>query len=107
MLFKHKEQAVSFLNYLNNKHPNITFTVEHEAGDKMPFLVCSVCRVGDRFECSVYRKPTFSGLGMGFFSYCTFRYKLNCVWALMSLAYKVCTSYILLHNELCFLIFFS
>ena len=90
------------LDYLNNKHPNIKFTVEHEAGDKLAFLDCSVCRVGDRFECSVYRKPTFSGLGMSFFSYCAVIFKLNCVWTLMSRAYKVCTSYILLHNELCF-----
>ena len=100
MLFKHKVQALSFLDYLNNKHPNIKFTVENAAGDKLPFLDCSVCRVGDRFDCSVYRKLTFSGLGMGFFSYCTFRFKLNCVWTLMSRAYKVCTSYILLQNEL-------
>ena len=66
MLFKHEEQAFSFLDYLNNKHHNIKFTVEHEAGEKLPFLDCSVCRVGDQFECSVYRKPTFSGLGMSF-----------------------------------------
>ena len=50
MLFKQKEQALSFLDYLN-KHHNIKFTVEHEAGAKLPFLDCSVCRVGDRFEC--------------------------------------------------------
>ena len=43
MLFKHKEQALSFLDYLNNKHPNIKFTVEREAGDKLPFLDYSVC----------------------------------------------------------------
>ena len=86
MLFKHKEQALSFLDYLNNKHHNIKFTVEHEAGDKLPFLDCSVCKVGNRFECSVFIKPTFSGLGLSFFSYCTFQFKLNCVWTLMSRA---------------------
>ena len=108
MLFKHEEQAFSFLDYLNNKLPNIKFTVEHEAGDKLPFLDCSVCRVGDRFACSLYRKPTFSRLGMIFFSYCAFKLKMNCVWTLLSRAHKVCTSYILLHNELCFLkVFFS
>ena len=51
----------------------------------------------------IYRKPTFSGLGMSFFSYCTSRFKMNCVLTLMSRAYKVCTSYIILNNELCFL----
>ena len=75
MLLKHNEQALSFLDYLNNKYPN-----------KLPLLDCSVCKVGNRFECSVFRKPTFSGLGMSFFSYCTFRFKLNCVWTLMSRA---------------------
>ena len=81
-------------------HYNIT--VEHQAGDKLPFLDCSVCRVGDRFQCSVYWKPTFPGLGMSFFSYCTFRLNWT-VFGLWCLVYKVCTSYILLHNELCFL----
>ena len=35
--------------------------------------------------------------------YCESSLKLNCIWTLMSSAYKVCTSIILLHNELCFL----
>ena len=49
------------------------------------------------------QETDFSGLGMSFFSYCTFRFKLNCVWTLMSRAYIVCTSCILFQNELCFL----
>ena len=101
MLFKHKEQAFYFLDYLNNKHLYIKFTVVHEAGDKLPFLDCLVCRVGDRFDCTVYRKLIFSGLGISFFSNCTFRFKIKCVQTLMSHAYKVCIKYILLHNELC------
>ena len=45
-----------FLNYLNNKHPNIKFSSETVISKKLPFLDCNIHRVNNTFETSVYRK---------------------------------------------------
>ncbi|KAF2344598.1 Reverse transcriptase domain, partial [Trinorchestia longiramus] len=79
LLFREKSHATLFLDFINSKHPNIRFTMECENNNELPFLDCLVTRRENKFEVSVYRKNTFSGLGMSFFSYCTFRFKLNCI----------------------------
>ena len=67
LLFGHKDHSVLFLDYLNHKHSNINFTMECESCDKLPFLDCLVHRNKNRFECSVFRKDSFAGLGMSYF----------------------------------------
>ena len=63
-LVKNESEANSFLLYLNGKHPNIKFTIEHEKDKKLPFLDILISFKNGRFETSVYRKDTFSGLFM-------------------------------------------
>jgi len=62
-----------------------------------------VKRQNNRFTCNVFRKPTFSGLGTSFFSYCCKKFKTNPVLTLLNRAYAICSNYQLLHNELEFL----
>ena len=37
-IFRNELKVMSFLTYLNNKHPNIKFTIEMEKEKKVPFL---------------------------------------------------------------------
>ena len=67
VLFSDKSHAPLFLNYLNRQHNNINFTMETENDRSLSFLDVSVCRNADGFSTSVFRKPTFSGLGISFF----------------------------------------
>ena len=77
--------------------------MECESCNKLPFLDCLGHRNKNRFECSVFRKDSFTGLGMSYFSNCSFKFELNCNQTLLSRAYRVCSNYIALHNEFCFL----
>ena len=77
--------------------------MECESCDQLPFLDCLVYRNNNRFECSVFRKDSFTGLGMSYFSNCSFKFKLNYDQTLLSRAYRVCSNYTALHNEFCFL----
>ena len=79
ILFKHASHAPLFLNYLNNQHQNIAFTIETEQNQKLPFLDVVITRSNNKIRTSVYRKPTFSGQGLSFFSFCTLRFKLNSI----------------------------
>ena len=77
LLFHDETHAPMFLNYLNNKHANIKFTIECKHSNKLSFLDCTVHKIDNKFQCSVFRKGSFSGLLTSFFSNCTFRFKLN------------------------------
>ena len=99
VLFSDKSHVPLFLNYLNRQHNNINFTMETENDRSLSFLDVSVCRNADGFSTSVFRKPTFSGLGISFFSFCSKNFKSNSIMTLLHRAYNVCSSYSNLNNE--------
>lgn len=81
---KGKYHVELFLNYFNDQHRNITFTVEMKNDNQIPCLDVLVkkCSASDnRFSCaiSVYRKPTYSGLGTSYFSYSLLLYNMNAI----------------------------
>ncbi|XP_057296137.1 uncharacterized protein LOC130625075 [Hydractinia symbiolongicarpus] len=48
----------AFHEHINNLHPKIQFTTEHEKNGTLPFLDTLVSRNGGNLSVSVYRKPT-------------------------------------------------
>jgi len=103
ILFRDKSHASQFLDYMNSRHVNINFTMETEVNDKLSFLDVLVSRSDSKFNCSVYRKDTFSGVCTSFFSFCSLRLKTNCITTLLNRAYRICSSYSILHDEIAFL----
>ena len=55
---------------------------------------------------SIYRKPTFSGLGSSFFSHCPKIFKLNAINTLIYRAYNLCSNFNVFHDEMEFLVNF-
>ena len=89
LLFNREHHAEAFLNYLNSKHPAIRFTMEKEQKGRLPFLDVNVRRTAEGFSTSVFRKPTFSGLGTSFFSHCAKKFKVNAIRTLIHRAHYV------------------
>ena len=56
-----------------------------------------------KFQTSVYRKPTFTGLGSSFFSFCPMKFKTTSIQTLIVRAFRICSTYISLHMEFNFL----
>ena len=79
----------------------IYLTIETESDNKLPFLDILINKSDKTF--SIYRKPTFSGLGTSFFSHCPRLFKLNAINTLVYRAYKICSNYTLFNNEIHFL----
>ena len=100
-IFRRSEHATKFLNYLNSKHSNIKFTIEKERDHQIPFLDILINKTDKTL--SIYRKPTFSGLGTSFLSHCPNIFKINAIRTLVFRAYEICSSYLSLHKELEFL----
>ena len=102
-IFENRDQALLFLNYLNSQHPNIDFTMEEESDGVLPFLDVRVARSGGRLMSSIYRKPTFTGLGTSYYSNIYVNFKLSSVCTLIHRAYHLCSSFQLFHSEIVFL----
>ena len=69
LLFKERSHLQEFLSYMNLRHGNIKFTSEIENNSKLAFLDTTVLCENGKFSTSVYRKPTFSGLGLNILSF--------------------------------------
>jgi len=69
LVFKHPSHIQLFLSYLNDQHRNIKFTCEIEKENQLSFLDTLITKENGRLYTTVYRKPTFTGLGMHYLSY--------------------------------------
>ena len=93
--------AKDFLTYLNNKHPNIKFTMEIEKDKMIPFLDVLITSPEEgNFLISVFRKSTFTGLLLNFTSYTPLSYKLGLIKTLIHRAFKISYNWITFHKEM-------
>ena len=85
---------------MNSQHRNIKFTVEKEKDSTLSFLDVNASKVNDSFETSVFRKKTFTGLGMNYESAVDNSYKRNLIGCLVMRAYRICSNYFDFTKEL-------
>lgn len=101
--FDNENQAHEFLNYINNLHPNIQFTMEVQHNNSLSFLDLQVTTNNSQISTSIYRKPTFTGLCLSFFSCCPLKFKINSIRTLIHRGYHLSSSYINFQKEIEFL----
>ena len=77
--------------------------METESSNSLSFLDVLINRQNNEFVTSVFRKSSFSGLGISFFSFCTKQFKTNAVLTLINRAYKICSIHFLLYDQFQFL----
>ena len=100
-IFKNEIEAIDFLNYLNEQHVNIKFTTEKEEQNTLPFLDVQIVKLDNgKFETSVYRKPTFTGLLTNFKSFTPFSYKIALIKTLIHRIYHICSSWKIFHRNI-------
>ena len=85
---------------MNSKHRNIKFTVEREENNSLCFPDIKIFRYSGKFQTSVYRKPTFSGVLTNFESFLPISYKYNLISTLLHRGFMICSSYRTLHFEI-------
>ena len=103
VLFNSRSHSLSFLNFINSLHPNIKFTIEHERNNSLPFLDVLITRCPPSFSTSIYRKKTFSGLGLNYFSHCPLNYKYNSIRTSLYRAFHLSSTWQSFHLETEFL----
>ena len=103
LIFSDSSHIQMFLDYLNGKHSNIKFTCDLENDFKLPFLDILITRQNGNFITSVYRKATFTGLGLNFLGFSPVLFKKNSIKTLINRAYNVCSNLNLFHLDVTFL----
>ena len=97
LAFKRRDHAELFLNYLNQQHRNIKFTMEEEENNKINFLDCTLTKSENGNTTSiifnVFRKLTFTGLGMNFQSHTFFNFKINNIKTLLHRAFLITSTW--------------
>ena len=61
VLFKSSDHLKRFQSYLNSSHVSMSFTIETEQNNKIPFLDVNVIREQGEFITSVYRGESYTG----------------------------------------------
>jgi hypothetical protein len=84
-------KAEEILQYLNNQHPNIKFTIEKEKNNKLPFLDTQVNRRSNGYFTTIYRKKTFTGVYLNWTSLTSKKYKLGLIYCLLDRIWKITT----------------
>ena len=100
-LFRNETEALQFFEYLNKRHVNISFTYEKEIDGKLCFLDVLIKNVNaQKFETSVFRKSTFTGLLTNFLSFSPMFYKVALIKTLINRVYHICSTWQMFHENL-------
>ena len=91
ILINNKDACVNMFNDFNKLHPSISFTMESESDNCLPFLDVLVRRTPTEFVTSIYRKPTFSGQYINFLSHSSKKRKINLIKTLCNRAVSICS----------------
>ena len=103
IIFKEPSHAPLFLQYLNTQHNNITFTIEHEQNNSLPFLDILITHNSTSFDTSVYRKRTNTLLGTNFFSFTHPQFIMSSIHTLIYRAYNISSNWFNFHTEITYL----
>ncbi|KAL9953158.1 hypothetical protein ACROYT_G040528 [Oculina patagonica] len=91
--------ASEFLSTLNEIHPSVSFTMELEDNNKLPFLGMEIIKNGSQLDTKVYKKPTDTGLLLHYQSHVDVKYKHSLLKTMLNRAFKLSSNWQLFHQE--------
>ena len=96
--FKKQQDSLIFLN---NKHPNIKFTIEKQINHSIAFLDVFISGINNQnLTLQTYHKSTYTGLLLNFKSLTSFSYKLSLIKCQTDKSLKICNNWNFFHNDI-------
>ena len=97
-VFNDSKHIDMFHKFLNERHPNLKFTIE--VGSKsLAFLDVLIKLKDEIVTTEIYRKPTFTGLLLNYGAMCPIKWKNSLVNGMLHRAYTVSSDWNLFHIE--------
>ena len=98
--FDNEQDSLIFLNFLNNRHPNIKFTIEKQINHSIAFLDVSIsCINNQNLTLQTYHKSTYTVLLLNFKSFTSFSYRISLIKCLIDRSFKICNNWNSFHND--------
>ena len=98
--FDNEQDSLNFLIFLNNRHPNIKFTIEKQINHPITFLDVFISGINNQnLTLQTYHKLTYTGLLLNFKGFTSFSYKLSLIKYLIDCSFKICNNWISFHND--------
>ena len=86
---KKEQDSLNFLNFLNNKHPNIKFLIENQANHSMAFLDVFISSINNQnLSPQTYHKSAYTGFLLNFKSFTSFSFKISLIKCLIDTSFK-------------------
>ena len=99
--FNNEQDLLNILNFLNNRHRNIKFTIEKQINHSIAFLDVFISGVTNQnLTLQTYHKLTYTGLLLHFKSFTSFSYKLSSIKFLIDKSFKICNNWNSFHNDI-------
>ena len=100
LIFRESSHVNKFLKYLNSKHKKNQFTCDQENNSKLNFLDIELFKTNNKITTSIYRKPTFTAVGLNWFDGGPINFKINSIKTLLNRAYNITSSYLNFDKEI-------
>ena len=82
--FGNEQDSLNFLNFLNNRHPNIKVTIEKQINHSIVFLDTFISGMnGQNLKLQTCHKSTYTGLLLHFKSFTSFSHKISLIKCLI------------------------
>ena len=89
------------LNFLNNRHPKIKFTIEKQNNHSIAFLDVFISGINNQnLTLQTYYKSTYTGLLLNFKSFTSFSYKISLIKCLIDRSLKICNNWNSFYNNM-------
>ena len=99
--FEKEQDSLNFLNFLNNKHPNIKCMLEKQVNCSIAFLDVFISGIDNQnLTLQTYHKLTYTGLLLNFKSFASFSYKISLIKCLIDRSFKICNNWNSFHKDI-------
>ena len=87
--FDNEQDSLNFLDFLNNRHLNIKFTIEKQINHSIAFLDVCISGINNQnLTLQTYHKWTYTGLVLNVKSFKSFLYKISLIKCLIDRSLK-------------------
>ena len=99
--FDNEQDSLHFLIFLNNRHPNVKFTIEKQINHSIAFLDVFISNINNQnFTIQTYHKWAYNGLLLNFKKFTLFSCKISLIKCLIDRSFKICNNWNSFHNDI-------
>ena len=99
--FDNEQDSLNFLTFLNDRHPNIKFSLEKKINHSIAFPYVFISDINNRnLTLKTYQKLTYTGLLLSFKIFTSFSYQISLIKCLIDRSFKTCNNWNSFHNDI-------